>query len=84
MQVNHFCSHLRQEGQINLISSPDCYICIGVSENTHNGHLCRHKGHMAIWPFDAIMAIWPYIHMAFMETETAIKMWQSIEGIKSI
>ena len=40
MHANHFCSHLRQEGQIDLISSPDCYIFIGVSEEEKpNGHL---------------------------------------------
>jgi hypothetical protein len=36
---DHFCSHLRQEGQIDLIPSPDCCICIAFSENTHNCHL---------------------------------------------
>ena len=35
----YFCSHLRQCGRIDLPFSPDCHIFIGVSENTHNGHL---------------------------------------------
>jgi hypothetical protein len=35
----HFCFHLRQEGQIDLPSSPDYHIFIAVSENTHYGHL---------------------------------------------
>jgi hypothetical protein len=63
---DHFCSHLWQDGQIDLLSSPDCHICIGVSANTHNGHLGCHNGHMPVWLFDAIMAIWPYSHMAIM------------------
>ena len=25
-----------------------------------------HNGHMAIWLFDAIMAIWPYSHLAIL------------------
>ncbi len=36
------------------------------SRNTHNGHILHHNGHMAIWPFDAIMALWPHSHMAIM------------------
>ena len=66
MPPDHFCSHLRQDGQIDLPSSPDCQICIAVSKNTHNGLLGCHNGHMPIWLFDAIMAIWPYSHMAIM------------------
>ena len=63
---DHFCSHLRQDGQIDILSSPDCHIFIGVSENSHNDLLGRHNGHMPIWLFDAIMAIWPYSHLAIM------------------
>jgi hypothetical protein len=37
--LDHFSSHLRQEGQIDLIPSPDCCIFIALSENTNNGHL---------------------------------------------
>jgi hypothetical protein len=66
MPPDHFCSYLRQDGQVNLPSSPDCHNLIAVSENTHNGYLRRHNEHMAIWLFDAIMAIWPYSHMAIM------------------
>ena len=39
MPYDHFCSHLMQDSQIDLPFSPDCHIFIGVSENTHNGHL---------------------------------------------
>jgi hypothetical protein len=66
MPPDHFCSHLRKDGQNDLPSLPDCHIFIAVSENTHNGHPRRHNGHMAIWLFDAIMAIRPYSHMAIM------------------
>jgi hypothetical protein len=51
MPPDHFCSHLRQDGQIELPSSPDCHICIAVSENTDVAHIRRHNGHMAIWPY---------------------------------
>ena len=61
-----FCSHLNQNGQIDLPFSPDCHIFVGITENTHNGHLWCHNGHMAIWPFDVTMALWPYSHMAIM------------------
>jgi hypothetical protein len=54
---------------IDLIPSPDCCICIAVSKNTHNGHIWRHNGHMAIWPFDAIMTKWQYRHMAIMPSK---------------
>jgi hypothetical protein len=54
--TNHFCSHLRKDGQIDLPSSPDCHICIAVSKKKHNGHLKCHNGHTALWLFDAIMA----------------------------
>ena len=63
---DYFCSHLRQEGLINLIRSPDCCIFIAVSKNTYNGHFSHHKDYMAIWPFAAIMAIWPYSQTAIM------------------
>ena len=51
---DQFCSHLRQDGQIDLPSSPDCHIFSAVSENTHQP------------TFNAIMAIWPYSQMAIM------------------
>ena len=63
---DYFWSHLQQESPINSIPSPDCCIFIAVSENTHNGHISHNNGHMAIWPFDAIMALWPHSHMAIM------------------
>jgi hypothetical protein len=31
---DHFCANLRQDGQIDLPSSPDCLIFIVVSKNT--------------------------------------------------
>jgi hypothetical protein len=37
--TDHFCSHLRQDCQIDLPSSQDCHICIAVSENTHFSHI---------------------------------------------
>jgi hypothetical protein len=66
MPPDLFCSQLRQDGQIDLQSSLDCHIFTAVSKNTNYGHLLRHNGHMAIWLFDALMAIWPYSHMAIM------------------
>jgi hypothetical protein len=30
----HFCSHFLQEGQIDIIPLPDCYIYIAVSGDT--------------------------------------------------
>ena len=68
-KIFHFCSHLRQEGQIDLIPSPDCCIFIAVSKNTHNGHFWRHNDQTAIWPFNAIMAKWLYSHMAIMASK---------------
>ena len=38
MPSDHFCCNFLQEGQINLIPSPDCCIFIAVSEDTHIGH----------------------------------------------
>ena len=35
MPPKQFCSHLRQDGQIDLPTSPDCHIFIGVSKNAH-------------------------------------------------
>ena len=32
MPLDHFCSQLRQDGQIDLPSSPDCHIFIAISE----------------------------------------------------
>jgi hypothetical protein len=66
MPPDHFCYHLRQNGRIDLPSLPDWHIFIGVSENTHYGHLRCHNSHMATWLFDAIMAIRPVSHMAIM------------------
>jgi hypothetical protein len=66
MPPDNFCYHLRQNGWIDLPSLPDCHIFIGVSENTHYGHLRCHNSHMATWLFDAIMAIRPVSHMAIM------------------
>jgi hypothetical protein len=39
MPPDNFCSHLRQDGQIYLPSSPDCHMFIAVSKNTHDGHI---------------------------------------------
>jgi hypothetical protein len=39
MPPDHFCSHLRQDGQIDLQSLQDCQICIAVSEDTHVSHI---------------------------------------------
>ena len=35
MPYDRFCSHFIQEGQMNLILSPDCCIFIAVSNDTH-------------------------------------------------
>ena len=60
MPPDHFCSHLRQDGQIDLPSSPDCHIFSAVYENTHQP------------TFNAIMAIWLTGHMAIMASKMAI------------
>jgi hypothetical protein len=39
MALDHFCSHLRQDGQIDLPSSPDCHIFSAVSKNTNIAHI---------------------------------------------
>ena len=51
MPPEYLCSHLRQDGQIDLPSSPDCHIFIAISEKTHVAHIQRHNGHLAIWPY---------------------------------
>jgi hypothetical protein len=38
MPLDHSCCNFLQEGQINLIPSPDCSIFIAVSEDPHIGH----------------------------------------------
>ena len=38
MPSDHFGCNFLQEGQINLIPSPDCCIFIAVSEDTYIGH----------------------------------------------
>jgi hypothetical protein len=53
MPPDRFCYHLRQDGQIDLPSSPDCHIYSAVSENTHQPTFnpimaIRLTGHMAI------------------------------------
>jgi hypothetical protein len=55
-----FCSHLSQDGQINLIPSPDYYICIALSIDTH---IDQHRSHIAIWPYGHMAKIWSYGHM---------------------
>ena len=35
MPSDEFCSHFSQDGRLDLIPSPDCYIFIAVSEDTH-------------------------------------------------
>ena len=35
MPSDHFCSHFLQEGRVNFIPSPECWIVIAVSEDTH-------------------------------------------------
>ena len=65
MWFETFCSHFSQDGPINLIPSPDCYICIALSIDSHIGYPGRHisiwsYGHMAIFcPYDHL-AIWLY------------------------
>jgi hypothetical protein len=51
MPQDHCCSHLRQDGQIDLLSSPDYHIFIAVSKNIHFANIYCHNGHMAIWPY---------------------------------
>ena len=89
MPSDHFRSHFWQEGLINIIPSPDCCICLAVSGDTHIDAIRRH---MSIWLYGHIVKIWPYRHMTIWHQrwpiwvflETAIKMQQSGEGIKSI
>jgi hypothetical protein len=38
MWLETFCSHFSQDGAINLIPSPICYIFIALSIDTHNGY----------------------------------------------
>ena len=45
---------------IKLITSPDCYICIGLLVDTHIGHILSHK----IGRYGHNPRIWPYGHMA--------------------
>ena len=60
-----FCSHSFYNSPINLIPSPDCYICIGLLVDTHIGPILSHNGirpygHMAIfWGYGHI-TLWPY------------------------
>ena len=70
---DYFCSHLKQEGLINSIPSPDCCNFIAVSKNTHIVHLERHNGRLAIWPYGHYGVKWPYGHMVFMACKVAIK-----------
>ena len=60
MPSKTFCSHFSQDGQINLIPSPDCYIFIALSIDTH---IDQHRSHIAIWPNGHMGKIWPYGHM---------------------
>ena len=48
VEPDHFCFHLSQEAQVDLIPSSDCCILIAYSENTHIGRL---SCHIAIWIF---------------------------------
>ena len=60
-----FRSHFLQDAPINLILSPDCYICTALSIDTHIGYSGHHLeirsyGHMAVfWPYGH-MTIWLY------------------------
>ena len=61
MPSDHFCSHFQQEGRINLIPSPECFIFIAVSGDTHIEAIL---GHMAIWLYGHMAEIWSYGHIA--------------------
>ena len=60
MPSKTFCSNFSQDGPINSIPSPDCYICIALSIYTH---IDQPRSHIAIGPNGQTMAIWPYDHM---------------------
>jgi hypothetical protein len=62
MPPDHFCAHLRQDGQIDLPSSPDCHIFIAISKHLYFPHLTPKKpyGYMAIWPLWRQIAIYLY------------------------
>ena len=57
----YFCSHSSYNSPINLISSPDCCLCIGLLVDTHIGPILSHK---AIGGYGHNPKIWPYGHMA--------------------
>ena len=71
-------------------TSPECYIFIAVLEDTHIDAIVGNFGNMVKWPYDHILAIWPYSYMDIwpkiasicVSPETAIKMQNSGEGIK--
>jgi hypothetical protein len=65
MPSGHVFSHLRQDVQIHLLSSPDCPILIAVSENTHVPHILLHNGHYGVK--QAIMRVFgnSYNNLAF-------------------
>ena len=79
-------------GRINLIPSPECYIFIALSGDTHIDAILGHFGYKVKWPYDHILAIWPYGHMdiwpkmasIWVSPETAMKKQHSGEGIKLI
>ena len=71
MPHDHCCSHLRQDGQIDLLSSPDCHIFIGVSETPI----------MAI--FDAITAIWLFGYFTPMASNVG-NMYVFGNGMKNV
>jgi hypothetical protein len=52
MPSDNFCRNFLQGGQITLIPSPDCFICIAGSETIYV--------HMAIWLCGHMIIFWPY------------------------
>ena len=57
MPAGNFCSHLTQEGQIDLIPLPECCIFIAVSEDDNIDAILGHIYNMAKWSCDQNMAI---------------------------
>ena len=61
--MERFGSHFSQNGAINLISRPDCYILNDLSVDTHIGYS---QSHMTIWLY-GFMVIWLYGHMVKLQ-----------------
>ena len=58
-----FCSHSSYNSPINLVPSPDCYICIGLLVDTHIGPNLSHNG---IRPYGHMAIFWGYDHIALL------------------